>query len=244
MFKINYIKKSLLLLSLILVSLTQITYAHNNPKQKILFVLSAHEHGYWLSEVLTPYKILTKAGFNIDFATPDGAKGVQTGIEYIENDQKALLLQLKTALDQPKSLKSIDTSEYAGLYVAGGAGPMFDLFNHSEVNRITASMYENNKPVSAVCHGPAAFAAVRLSNNELMIHGKNVTGKANAEEGEWARNNYPFMLEDKLSEKGKFSAAAPGEPWVVQDDNLLTGQNPASAGPLALKLIEMLKAQH
>lgn len=209
--------------------------------KKILFILSAHEHGYWLSEVLTPYQIITKAGYMIDFATPDGATGVQAGQDYMDQAQKQLLSELDPILAQPLSLQHINPDDYVALYVPGGAGPMFDLFDHPQVNRITAAMYENGKPVSADCHGPAAFAGVRLSSGELMISGKKMTAKSNAEEGDWARNNYPFMLQDKLIEhQVVFSAAPPQKAWIIQDGNLLTGQNPQSAEPLAIRLVEML----
>ncbi|MEO1573790.1 MAG: type 1 glutamine amidotransferase domain-containing protein [Pseudomonadota bacterium] len=206
-----------------------------------MFVLSAHEHGYWLPEVLTPYRILSDAGFDVVFASPGGQPGVQAGAEMMSDRDRQTLEELGDVLAKPQRLSDIAPDDYRALYVPGGAGPMFDLFDHPEVNRITARMYESAKPVAADCHGPAAFAAVRLSNGELMIEGKNVTAKSNAEEGDWARANYPFLLEDKLKEaRSSFSAAAPYEPWVVRDGNLLTGQNPASAGPLAVAMLKML----
>lgn len=208
---------------------------------KVLFILSAHEHGYWLPEVLTPYKILTDAGVQVVFASPDGRPGVQAGSGMMSDTERRTLKGITEILSKPVNLTAIEPQHFVALYVPGGAGPMFDLFDHPEVNRITAAMYENDKPVAADCHGPAAFAAVRLSSGELMIEGKKITAKSNAEEGDWARANYPFLLEDKLRQaSSEFSAAAPYEPWVVRDGNLLTGQNPASAGPLAVALLKML----
>ena len=170
MYKPIYLKKSLHLCVLTIVLFINSTMAH--AQQKVLFILSAHEHGYWLSEVLTPYKLLSQAGYTIDFASPKGDQGVQAGRRFLEDHQEKLLSEISDILAQPKALSDIDTSKYVALYIPGGAGPMFDLYNHPEVNRITATMYENNKPVSADCHGPAAFAGVMLSNNELMIKGK------------------------------------------------------------------------
>ncbi|MEM9387348.1 MAG: type 1 glutamine amidotransferase domain-containing protein [Pseudomonadota bacterium] len=194
-----------------------------------------------MPEVLTPYKILTDAGLEVAFATPGGAPGVQAGAQMMTSEQRRTLARLTDILAKPRKLGEIDPDDYLALYVPGGAGPMFDLFDHPQVNRIAAMMYEDDKPVAADCHGPAAFAAVRLSSGELMIKDKHLTAKSNAEEGDWARENYPFMLEDKLKDaSSQFSAAAPYDPWVVRDGNLLTGQNPASAGPLATTLLEML----
>jgi hypothetical protein len=57
-------------------------------------------------------------------------------------------------------------------------------------------------------------------------------------------NDVPFLLETELKALGgKYEKAA--EPWashVVVDGNLYTGQNPASAGPLAEKIKKDLLA--
>ncbi|MFK8014751.1 MAG: type 1 glutamine amidotransferase domain-containing protein [Gammaproteobacteria bacterium] len=235
----------LLLISWCVFGFAQAAQAHTVKEPKILFVLSAHEHGYWLPEVLTPYRILTEAGLDVDFASPAGHPGVQAGSDMMSDQEKRTLAGLTDVLAKPLKLRDVRPGDYVALYVPGGAGPMFDLFDHPEVNRITAVMYESGKPVAADCHGPAAFAAVRLSDGELMIKGKKLTAKSNAEEGEWARANYPFLLEDKLKQvSSQFSAAPPYEPWVVRDGNLLTGQNPASAGPLAFALLKVINADH
>lgn len=63
----------------------------------------------------------------------------------------------------------------------------------------------------------------------------------NNEEGRWARNNYPFLLEDKITELGgHHSSKAKDEPHVVVDGRLITGQNPASTIPMAKQLIRAL----
>ncbi|MEL6869984.1 MAG: type 1 glutamine amidotransferase domain-containing protein [Pseudomonadota bacterium] len=217
--------------------------SHADDKQRVLFILSAHEHGYWLPEVLSPYEILTTAGYTIDFASPGADPGVQAGGEQMTAAERQTLQRIDDQLSRPLDLANVQTDRYVALYVPGGAGPMFDLFDHPHVNRITADLYESGKPVAAACHGPAAFAAVRLSDGSLLVQGKQVTAKSNAEEGDWARENYPFLLEDKLrSLNTTFSATDPYEPWVVQDGLLLTGQNPASAAPLAHALIQTLQS--
>ncbi|MFK7954745.1 MAG: type 1 glutamine amidotransferase domain-containing protein [Lysobacterales bacterium] len=230
------------LIGLVLFTATS-AWADRTQGQKVLFILSAHEHGYWLPEVLTPYKVLTDAGLTVEFATPGGELGVRAGSDMMTEQERHTLSRVSAALQSPQNLADINPADYEALYVPGGAGPMFDLYDHTEVNRITAAMFEQGKPVTAACHGPAAFGNVRLSNGELMVKGKKLTAKSNAEEGDWARENYPFLLEDKLLEaSAQFSAAAPYEPWVVQDGNLITGQNPASAGPLARVLLDTLSA--
>ena len=87
---------------------------------------------------------------------------------------------------------------------------------------------------SAVCHGPAAIADVKLSNGKYLIEGHQVTGFSNTEEDAINLSEYmPFMLEDVLKENsgGKFVKGEQdfGEKVVVDNGGkLITGQNPAS----------------
>lgn len=52
----------------------------------------------------------------------------------------------------------------------------------------------------------------------------------------------PFLLETKLKAHGAvFENAEPWQSCVRADQNVVTGQNPASATPLAEKIVELLK---
>jgi len=53
------------------------------------------------------------------------------------------------------------------------------------------------------------------------------------------------LLEDKIVELGgRFENAGLFQPYVVVDGKLYTGQNPASAKPLADKIVQDLKGQY
>jgi putative intracellular protease/amidase len=54
----------------------------------------------------------------------------------------------------------------------------------------------------------------------------------------WAVRAYPAIVHDLSAD-----AAADSQPKVVHSGNLLTGQNPASAKPLAEDLLKKLQAQ-
>ncbi len=210
--------------------------------ERVLIVISSHENGFWLPEVLEPYQLLAEAGFKIDIASPEGGKGTARGRL---SKQQSLWLEsspLKTQLHSSISLSAIESKNYSAIYFAGGAGPMFDLVDNAAANKVTRDIYEAGGIVAADCHGPAALLNVRLSNGKRLIADKAVTGKANIEEGNWARINYPFLLEDKLTEfAGNYSAKAKRQVHVVVDQRVVTGQNPASAAPMAKALISQLK---
>ncbi|MBA3494655.1 MAG: type 1 glutamine amidotransferase domain-containing protein, partial [Gammaproteobacteria bacterium] len=101
-----------------------------------------------------------------------------------------------------------------------------------------------DKPVGAVCHAPAALINVRGKDGEHLIEGKRVTGFTNAEEEAVGLTAVvPFLLEDRLKERGGiYSKAANWTPYVQVDGKLVTGQNPASSGPGAEELLKLLRS--
>ena len=209
----------------------------------ILFVVSSDEHGYWLPEVVEPYYMLSRAGFKIDIASPLGGKGVQRGVNRMSNHYNRWY-QSSILVDQLEStllLSEVSPLDYQAVYFAGGAGPMFDLIDNKTVHDIIRNIYENNGLIAADCHGPAALVNATLSDGERLIKGKNITAKANKEEGIWARMNYPFLLEDKIrAVGGNYSSAKNGKPHVVTDGRIITGQNPASAILVAKHMLAAL----
>ncbi|WP_409160349.1 DJ-1/PfpI family protein [Pectobacterium sp. B2J-2] len=57
-----------------------------------------------------------------------------------------------------------------------GHGPMWDFANNPELINIVRTLYENDKIVSAVCHGPAGLLNVKLNNGQLLIKERRLTG--------------------------------------------------------------------
>ena len=125
---------------------------------------------------------------------------------------------------------------------------MFDLATDETSQQVIREFYESQKIVSAVCHGPAALIHVKLSDGSLLIANEPVTGFSNVEEDSIGTSSLmPFLLEDELKKNGgKFEKAA--DPWAVKvlvgkGGRLITGQNPASAGPMGEALLKALQSQ-
>jgi putative intracellular protease/amidase len=93
-----------------------------------------------------------------------------------------------------------------------------------------------------VCHGPAALVNLKLSNGSYLLAGKDVAGFTNEEERAVELDRVvPFLLEDKLKERGaRFHGAAMWQPQVVASERLVTGQNPQSATGVAQRVVEAL----
>ena len=124
---------------------------------------------------------------------------------------------------------------------------MFDLATDSISQQVIREFKDSNKIVSAVCHGPAALAKVKLADGSYLIKDSAVTGFSNAEEDQAGSSSaMPFMLEDELNKNsgGKFEKAKDAwAPHVVtaQGGKLITGQNPASAAPLGQAILKALE---
>lgn len=247
-------KISQYLMVLILITMmTSTGYASNKPA--ILLVVTSHSElgttgkqtGFWLPELTHPYYKFKDAGYSVDIASIKGGTApIDSKIFAIpeENESNQRFLQdaeLMAKVLTTLPLSDIDPSTYQAVLYAGGSGPMWDFPDNVHVQRITASIYENNGVVAAVCHGPAALINVTLSNGQYLVAGKKVSAITNEEEEEedlQLTTVHPFLLQDRLIERG--AKHIYGKPWeenVVVDGRLITGQNPASASKMAEKII-------
>jgi putative intracellular protease/amidase len=120
---------------------------------------------------------------------------------------------------------------------------MWDLPHDARLGQLLAGMVEAGKPVAAVCHGPAGFVGATRGDGKPLVQGKTVNCFTDEEEQAVELDGVvPFLLESKLRELGAtVETADKFTPKVVEDGNLLTGQNPMSAHPLAERLRDRLK---
>lgn len=68
--------------------------------------------------------------------------------------------------------------EFAAVYIPGGHGACVDLPEDESVQQFLSAMFDAGKVVSSVCHGPCAFANVKLSSGEYMVQGKKVCSRS------------------------------------------------------------------
>lgn len=225
-------------------------------KRNILMILTSHDRmdgtdsktGVWLGEMTDPYYKFEEAGYHILFASPRGGEPpidpMSKLTEHLTGSNRKFLddENAQQRFKNSVELDSIQSSAFDGVFIPGGHGPLWDLARHPEVARLLADFMKEDKPIGAVCHGPAALVSLAQIQPDFLV-GKKVTAFTNMEEKLALRSdNIPFKLESRLKELGAdFSAAAlPFVSHVVRDGNLVTGQNPLSAGPTATRLIEVL----
>jgi putative intracellular protease/amidase len=174
------------------------------------------------------------------------------------------------AVRNPRSFRSVideGLDRYVGLYSPGGHPPMVDLMQDLELGEILRHMHSTAKTTALLCHGPIAMTAAMANAREFraaLVAGRTADAKALAngwqyagyrmtifsnDEEHYAEEHYlggnkvPFYPNDALkiaggdvsiSDKGIF------QPFVVEDRELITGQNPPSDHEMARHLVKAL----
>jgi putative intracellular protease/amidase len=228
---------------------------------KVLFIVSGATYwvlkdgtryatGYWAEELANPYKILTDAGHEVVVATPNGVtpnvdmmslRPQMAGGEKGALELEAIIRSAE-AMRRPLALSNVRLEDYDAVYLPGGHGPMADLAFDADVGRLLTAQLASGNPLFIVCHGPAAMLATRI-HGVSPFKGYRVTAFTNKEEeAVGLAPKATWLLETELREKVgvDFSCGEMWKPYMVEDRNLVTGQNPASAAVLAKRLLEVL----
>ncbi|MEC5343140.1 type 1 glutamine amidotransferase domain-containing protein [Brenneria populi] len=226
--------------------------------QRILFVLTSHDRqgpagadaapsGFYLSEVAHPHKVLSDAGYAVDFVSPKGGKTHVDGLDLDDPVNAAFWndTTLRAATEATLAPSQVDAGAYAAMFYAGGHAAMWDFPHSAELAAIAVRIYERGGVVAAVCHGPAGLVNLRLSDGRYLVDGKDVSAFTNDEErAVGLYDTVPFLLADALRKRGARHLAAPNfQARVVVSERLLTGQNPASAKGVAEAMLPLLTAE-
>ncbi|MFE3163123.1 type 1 glutamine amidotransferase domain-containing protein [Streptomyces sp. NPDC059224] len=209
-----------------------------------------HPTGYWAEEFVAPYSVFTAAGHDVTVATPHGVVPVvdtmsleprMAGGEENSLEEEALI-ESADELRHPISLRDVRLEDYDAVYYPGGHGPMEDLAVDPESGELLRRALASGIPLGIVCHAPAALLATRDANGDTPFANFRLTGFCNEEEaGVGLADKAKWLLEDELKKlPTDYSRGPAWEPYTVADRNLYTGQNPASSGPLAQELVEVL----
>ncbi len=223
---------------------------------KVLFVLTSHSDlgntgkktGFWIEEFAAPYYVMSDASVQLTIASPKGGQPpIDPASETADAQTQATKRfdddpDLKQKLAHSLKLSEVNPADYDAVFYPGGHGPMWDLADDTNSIALIEDFYKNNKPVSFVCHAPAALIKVKAPNGDPLVKGKAVTGFSNIEEDAVQLTSIvPFSLEDELKKLGgKYSSGSHWESYVQQDGLLITGQNPASSEAVAKLLVKTL----
>lgn len=224
---------------------------------KILMVLTSHDQlgdtgkktGFWLEEFAAPYYVFKDAGADITLASPKGGQPPLDPKSDEPDAQTDATRRFKQDADSQQALAAtvplagVKVDDYDAVFYPGGHGPLWDLAQDADSIRVIETMFKAGKQVALVCHAPGALKKVMGADGKPLVNGRKVTGFTNSEEeGVQLTKVVPFLVEDVLKENGgQFSRGPDWQSYVVSDDNLITGQNPASSEEAARQLLARLK---
>jgi putative intracellular protease/amidase len=223
---------------------------------KILMILTSHDKlgdtgkktGFWLEEFAAPYYAMLDSGAEITLASPQGGQppldpqsdtpDAQTGAtERFKKDNAA-----QATLANTTKLAEIDSDGFDAIFYPGGHGPLWDLAENADSQRMIEKFVAEDRPLAAVCHAPAIFKHTKGADGKSVVSGRRVTGFTNTEEEAVGLTEIvPFLIEDMLKANGGlYEKGADWGSYVVVDGKLITGQNPASSEAAARELLKLL----
>lgn len=226
-------------------------------QRDILIVLTSHEKlgdtgektGFWIEEFTTPYYHLIDNGAKVTLASPKGGQppidptSAQPESQTESTKRYDEDIELQEKLKTTHKLSEVSAQDYDAVFYPGGHGPLWDLAESDDSVRLIEDFYKSDKPISFVCHAPAALKNVKDNSGAPLVKGKKVTGFTNSEEDTAGLTEVvPFLVEDMLKENGGiYSKGGDYEAYVLEDGLLITGQNPASSQKVARVLLSQLE---
>ena len=142
------------------------------------------------------------------------------------------------AFQKPVSIGELTDEEFAGfdgVFVPGGGGPLVDLASNPDAGRLLRRLHAAGRVIATVSQGTAALlSAGGRSDGSWLFDGFRLVGLTNDEEAQMPvePGTVQWTVEDALKNAGGIFDAATSAwtPHLVVDRNLITAQNPMSAG--------------
>ncbi|WP_019529855.1 type 1 glutamine amidotransferase domain-containing protein [Dasania marina] len=202
-------------------------------------------NGTYAPELSHALQVFLDAGLGYDIASIKGGKAPVYGTD-IEGDavNEAIVnsSEFQNRINNTIPVSQINIDDYDAVYYPGGFGLLSDLVSNKDFAQLSASHYEKGGILSSVCHGPAGLLPITLSTGEKLLANKSVTGFTREEEIDYGTiGDIPFLLEESLARNAaRYSKVQPWNVFVIEDDRVITGQNPASAHAVAEAVVKLL----
>ncbi|WP_232848386.1 nuclear transport factor 2 family protein [Bowmanella yangjiangensis] len=225
---------------------------HNG--KRILFILSsAHFHGdsnlptgVSFSEIVNAYDEFAKAGFSVDFVSPQGGALPLAYINTSDPMHKKYLYNsdFMYAIGHTLKPEQVVAQDYRAVHYVGGTNAMYGVADHPQLQKISMTIYEQHGGIiSAVCHGTAGIAHLRLKNGEYLVTGRRISGYPDVYEHQDRPyfQEFPFLITKTIEERGGTFLYSPrNTPHIEIDGRIITGQNYLSSAGVAKAMIDIL----
>jgi putative intracellular protease/amidase len=133
-----------------------------------------------VTEVAVPWKLFTRAGVEVVFATEEGATpacdpllltGVIFGKLGARPEPKAFYAEMEQSKEfrAPRRWRDLEMREFDALFLPGGHAPGMKQYLGSElVQAKVAAFWRLGRPVGAICHGPLVLARALLDGKSVL----------------------------------------------------------------------------
>lgn len=203
-------------------------------------------NGTYAPELTHVVHVLKEQGIDYDIASIKGGQAPLYGTD-IEGDavNNSVLTDedFQNRINNTMRVEQVNIDDYSAVFYPGGFGLLSDLASNEAFAQLSAQHYEAGGILAAVCHGPAGLLPVTLSNGDPLLTTKSVTSFTREEEIDFNTiNDIPFLLEEAIARKAaRFNKVQPWGELVIEDERVITGQNPASAHAVGIALANQLK---
>ena len=172
-----------------------------------------------------------------------------------------------TGLKNPTRISDVIASgldQYDAVFVPGGHGPMMDLLDDPDAGTVMRHFHKTSKPTAVLCHGPISLLSASPNSKEVVaaLAAGDAAG-ARAKAQGWIYSGYKMTIFSTAEEQqrepleiggkvlfypdfalttagGDVSVLAPWKSYVLQDRELISGQNPFSDQALLNLLLPAL----
>jgi putative intracellular protease/amidase len=173
-------------------------------------------------------------------------------------------------LRDPKRIADVVASgldQYDAVFVPGGHGPMIDLLDDPDAGTVLRHFHKTSKPTAVLCHGPISLLAALPNSTEVIdaLKAGDAAG-ARAKAKGWIYSGYKLTIFSTAEEQqrepieiggkvffypdfalrtagGDVSVVEPWKSYVLQDREVISGQNPFSDEALVKLLLPALNAK-
>ena len=202
-------------------------------------------NGTYGPELTHAIHVFMKHGVDYDIASIKGGKAPIYGSDIEDDAVNSQVLtdeNFQNRINNTIPVSQIKTEDYDAIFYPGGFGLLSDLATNEDFAKISAAHYEGGGILAAVCHGPAGLLPITLSNGEKLLANKSVTAFTREEEIDFGTiGDIPFLLEESLARNAaKYSKVKPWQEFVLEDERVVTGQNPASAHAVGVSIVKLL----
>jgi len=159
--------------------------ARDSSKARVLIPLPNVD--FDVTEVSVPWRLLTRAGHRVVFATEQGARpqadpllltGVLFGQLGADPEPKAFYRELEASeeFQNPITWADIEPAEYDGLVLPGGHAQGMKQYLDGETLRARVlEFWKLDRPVGAICHGVLVLARATDASGRSVLFDKRTT---------------------------------------------------------------------